>query len=283
MNHFLLTRFNIKIWTCGDKRGNAIQTEEWLEERFRLFDAYCWRSVMAQTCKNFRWICLFDADTPQKFKSRIDEYRKQWDGFLPYYITKREAPCFQDYFRQLVSELGDENDEGLLTTYLDNDDCLHRDFIKLLQESVKDAKYGTIISFKYGIQYYEELRLAVRIPYPNNHFLTLYERMSRDRVRTVWSFGHFFIFKYNNVCIDLIDNKRQPMWIELIHAGNMDNDVKMTACQRLLLGRDTLAAFGIEKKLPSAPSLLFVFLTAFQWRFICQMVRRLKNKVYATE
>lgn len=283
MNHFLLTRFNIKIWNCADKKGNPIQTEEWLEERFRLFDTYCWRSVMAQTCKNFRWICLFDEATPQRFKDKIVEYQREWDGFLPFYMTERDAPCFQEYFQQIVSELGDESEQGLLTTYLDNDDCLHRDFIRQVQERVKGAKYGTVISFKYGIQYYEELGLAVQVPYPNNHFLTLYERMRRDKVKTVWMFSHFFIFKYNNVYIDLVDNGRQPMWIELIHKGNMDNDVKMTAHQKLLFDRDTLAAFGLEKKLPSAQSSLFLFLTAFQWRFIRQIVRRLKNKVYAAK
>lgn len=280
MNHFILTRFNLKLWWKCDKNGRQIRTEEWLEERFRLFETYCWPSVMAQTMMNFKWICLFDEDTPLKYKERAEAYHTRWKGFLPFFIGRDDTLHFQQFFQKKVAELADKNDVGLLTTYLDNDDCIERDYINTLQKCAKTVSYDTVFIFKYGIQYYEQLNLAVRVPYANNHFLSFYERADAGRVRTVWAFWHFSIFRYHDVNFEVTDNRSKPMWIELIHEGNIDNDVKMTLCQRLIVRRDSLEHFGLNLQLRPVLESVLLFCTAFQIRFIRQIVRRLKNKIH---
>lgn len=283
MNHFILTRFNLKLWWKCDKNGRNIRTEEWLEERFRLFEAYCWPSVMAQTAMNFKWICLFDEDTPLKFKERAEAYHARWKGFLPFFIGRDETLHFQKFFQKKVAELADKNDCQLLTTYLDNDDCIERDFVKTLQQRAKLAPYDTVLIFKYGVQYYERLNLAVKVPYANNHFLSFYERTDAERVKTVWAFWHFSIFKYRDVNIDVTDNRNKAMWIELIHEGNIDNDVKMTLCQRLVVKRDFLSHFGLDVRLHPMSKSLLLFCTVFQIRFVRQIIRRLKDKIHGDE
>ncbi len=58
--HFLITRFNLRkeTWTTN-KQNVAVLTEEWHENRFKLFKDYCFTSVAAQTNKNFVWLVFF--------------------------------------------------------------------------------------------------------------------------------------------------------------------------------------------------------------------------------
>lgn len=277
-NHFVLTRFNLRLWWKEDKRHNAIQTKEWMEERFRLFEKFTLPSLRAQTCQDFLWICLFDGATCDKDRERIAGYANGFDRFHPVYLNEQETRNFQDVFRREISRRAASETTGLLTTYLDNDDALHCRFIEETQRRAASLKFGTIISYTYGIQYYEEMNLAVRIPYRNNHFLTYYERM-KDRNRTVWGFWHFSIFKYKNLRIELIDNRSAPMWAEVIHRGNIDNDVKMTLRHHLLTDQQLMQCYGVDTLLPSRGTCRTRFLTSFQWRFLLQIIRRGRDKI----
>lgn len=277
LNHFILTRFNLKLWWKEDKNHQSIQTEEWLEERFRLFEKYTLPSLKAQTCQNFKWICLFDKDTPTRFKERILQYQQDLDTFLPYYCGEKETKLFQSYFRHLVYKNADQSQESLLTTYLDNDDALHKDFVKEVQLKAKELKYNTIISYQYGIQYYEEMNISVRIPYKNNHFLTYYERLT-EHLKTIWGFWHFSIFSYPHLAIELINNKHNPIWIETIHQGNIDNDVKMTIHHHLLTDKKLLLNFGINQLHGEVSTSWYKFFFLFLPRFAKQIIRRTKNK-----
>ena len=277
MNHFILTRFNLKLWWKEDKNHQSIQTKEWLEERFRLFETYTWPSIKAQTCQDFKWICLFDKDTPEIYKERIQRLQQEYDSFLPYYCGEKETKLFQSYFRHLVYKNADKSQNELLTTYLDNDDAIHKDFIKDIQTRAKNLKFNTIISFQYGIQYYEEMNIAVRIPYKNNHFLTYYERLT-EQIKTVWGFWHFSIFNYPHIAIELINNKHNPNWIETIHQGNIDNDVKMTLQHHLITDESFLLNYGILLSLDNKTTSLCKFTFQFIPRFIKQIIRRIKNK-----
>lgn len=277
MQHFILTRFNLRLWWTHDKNGGEIQTDAWLEERFRLFEAYCLPSVMAQGCMDFKWICLFDRDTPDRFKKRIEVYRRKFGVFFPFYLDAEEAGRFQRVFQEKVYELSDKSDTELLTTYLDNDDCLRRDFVRKVQGYTERTGYGTVFTFKYGLQYYTEYGIAVRIPYANNHFLTYYERMS-PHPRTVWGFWHFSIFKYRGIRIVTVNNPENPMWIEVIHGGNIDNDVKMTLSHKLITEKGYLRRYGLHSELRGGTAAVCVFMTRFAVRFLRQAARRSRNK-----
>lgn len=280
LNHFILTRFNLRLWWNEDKNHQPIQTDEWLKERFRLFQTYTWPSLKAQTNQDFKWICLFDKDTPNQYKEQIQQLQRQWDSFLPYYCGEKETKQFQRYFKYLVYSNSDKTQEPLLTTYLDNDDALHKDFIKDVQERAKKLQYNTIISYQYGIQYYEEMNIAIRIPYKNNHFLTYYERFS-DHLRTVWDFWHISIFKYPHIAIELIDNKKTPLWIETIHKGNIDNDVKMTIHHHLITRKDFLYDCGINISLERKTTSWCRFISMFIPRFLKQIIRRGTSKLHS--
>ena len=54
MNHFILTRFNVRLYP-KDKNGHVTLTPEWLEHRFLLFELYTLPCLSAQTCKDFKY------------------------------------------------------------------------------------------------------------------------------------------------------------------------------------------------------------------------------------
>ena len=68
--HFILTRFNIRLWT-RDKRNHETRTESWPSERFDLFEKFCLPSVKKQSCGEFLWIVLFDEKTPTSYLQRL--------------------------------------------------------------------------------------------------------------------------------------------------------------------------------------------------------------------
>ena len=82
MEHYILTRFNLCLWT-KDKKSNETRTDKWLKQRFELFERYCLPSIIHQTSKSFKWIVLFDATTPQYYKQKIKGYESRCEQFCP--------------------------------------------------------------------------------------------------------------------------------------------------------------------------------------------------------
>ena len=73
-SHFLITRFNLNLYE-RDKHAAPTRTARWLEHRFEVFERYCLPSVAAQTATDFRWLCLFDAATPEPYRRRVSPLR----------------------------------------------------------------------------------------------------------------------------------------------------------------------------------------------------------------
>ena len=95
----------------------------------------------------------------------------------------------------------------------------------------------------------------------------------------MWGFWHFSIFKYKNLRIELVDDRDCPMWVEVIHAGNVDNDVKMTLHHKLLTTPSLLRDYGLDIELPTKTTCRRRFMTSFLRRFSSQIIRRGKNKL----
>lgn len=120
-HHYLLTRFNLALWQ-EDKNGQTIDRGEWIRKRLKLFETYCLPSVAGQTCQEFRWILLVDADTPANLRERIKTYRNVC-AQMKFVAVKAEYACrFAYIFRQVVmadvKQKGWKEGDLCLTTYL---------------------------------------------------------------------------------------------------------------------------------------------------------------------
>jgi hypothetical protein len=240
-HHFILTRFNLPLWT-EDKCGCHINRVSWLEERMSLFEKYCLPSVIGQTNHNFTWILLCDEKTPEEYRERIKGYKRQLPLIELIQVEENYAWDFPNIFSEVVSsmlELKGANDGDVcVTTQLDNDDAINKDYVDFIQRYVSDKKERfdslsgsnpLFLSFDYGLQYFVGLNMATKVRYSNNHFMTCVEKINGGRLACVYGYGsHFLLEKEYGVYVEHIVERTKSMWCEIIHYSNVDNDVKIT-------------------------------------------------------
>lgn len=213
-NHFFLTKFNVRSFP-ELKPGCE---PAWLEKRFKLFDQFCFPSVHKQSNQNFKWLVFFDVDTPQDFKQKISAYAKQWENFVPVYL---DCPLpygeFPDEVRKVVRQHIPEDCEYLITTWLDNDDAIHKDYVQMIQDNFSQQESETI-NFFFGYQLadgklYFDFELA-------NHFISLIEKYNPESFNTCLCRPHKELYE---VCKSAKKIFCKPVWIEVVHGSNYMN------------------------------------------------------------
>ncbi|GGZ53389.1 glycosyltransferase [Mesonia mobilis] len=221
MNHFLITRFNVKIknWK-NSKKGEEVLTDKWLKERFFLFETYCLPSVKNQSNLNFKWFVFFDKDTPEIYKNRIQKIANNFPNFIPVYI--QDITFLNSSFKQCITNNIIDPKKNIITTRLDNDDLIHREFIETIQKNYVDRD-GVVIDLRRGYQVaLGEQNDQIRIfDFPFNPFVSYIEKY-KENLQTVMYQQHRS-FKYNKNQL-IIDEK--PLWIELVHESNKYNTVR---------------------------------------------------------
>lgn len=279
---FLLTRFNLILFP-KDKEGLSTKTEKWLVDRFRLFDKYCFPSILNQSYKGFIWIVLFDDKTPEKYKKKIISYQDQMKNFLPVYFGSEEAKSYNSYVNQVISEHKDES-SLLITARVDNDDALHRDFIKNVA-LLKDNRDELIhfFSFGIGLQYYEETNLSIKLRYIKNHFLVAVSNMyDKENAKNILEFFHDIISDYG-IPFDCIINK-EPMWVEVVHKHNVNNDCIMTLLQKPVYDDSILQQdFNWDIKLDRSNTrkrFFFFFIPHFCFQFLKKVKMKLIGRIF---
>lgn len=213
-NHFFLTKFNVRAFP--ELRPGC--EPDWLEKRFQLFDQFCFPSMQKQSNQNFKWLVFFDVDTPETFKQKIANYAKQWHNFVPVYL---DCPLpygqFPDEVRAVVRQYIPSDCEYLITTWLDNDDAIHRDYVQMIQDNFACQESETL-NFIFGYQLcngklYFDFEFA-------NHFISLIERYDPTSFNTCLCRPHKEIYE---VCRSAQKILCKPVWIEVVHGSNYMN------------------------------------------------------------
>lgn len=211
--HFILTLFNVDDLT-GPQSSLKLD-KSWLKHRFKLFNKFCYPSVRGQSNQNFKWIILFDINTPDVFKRRISKYSK-WENFISIYINKRDRNSFREV---ILRHLKDET-EYLVTTRLDNDDAICKDFVEVLQNYFDKQKIQ-FLNFTNG--YVWKNNEIYLFKQPSNPFVSLIEKIDDSSFRTVFTGeGHHKLYKVGPV-MEIIT---KPAWMQVIHTKNRANSVK---------------------------------------------------------
>lgn len=213
-NHFFLTKFNVRSFP--ELRPGC--DPAWLERRFALFDRYCFPSVSSQSNQNFQWLVFFDADTPDLFKKKIADYSAKWENFVPVYL---DCPLpygeFPDEVKQVVRQYIPNDCEYLITTWLDNDDAIHRDYVQMIQDNF-DRQDGETLNFFFGYQLVDDkLYLDFELA---NHFISLIEKYDPESFNTCLCRPHKELYE---VCNSAKKVFCQPAWLEVVHGSNYMN------------------------------------------------------------
>lgn len=184
-SHCIITRFSFRF--RKDDPHLPLLSEERMEERLRIFEHYCFPSIIHQTNPNFYWILIIDPLLPDKYREALERLihdfknsdlyqthgpREIWihiwdwdnklgqiDWILPYfekYWIKMQKLSLNGEAMENV-DLNWIPPKYLVTTRLDDDDSLVFNFTDIVKSQltrtpkVKDFRY---LSFCVGYYYY---------------------------------------------------------------------------------------------------------------------------------
>jgi hypothetical protein len=209
-DHFLLTRFSA-VFAPGPPAQ-----EEWLRYRLGFFIDACWSSVLTQQgASGFTWLVLFDDRCSDDFRADVESLAA--GVFTPLWSHTQWSPSL---FAGAIEERRDRGVVApwLLTTRLDSDDAIARDFMAAVQREFAPTD-GLFIDFPRGIQIdrsgntylYDQL---------SSPFLTLIERRAPGRTpQTVYAARHARASAWGPVR----EVSAPPMWVQVIHGTNLLN------------------------------------------------------------
>ena len=214
--HFLITRFNLKNSKWGlTKNKESVLTEQWMTHRMELFENFCLPSILSQTNQNFEWLIYFDTSTPENFKKRINDLFKQTPNIIPLFIDGMSS-----FYPSLRAEVIKRSTKipYLITSRIDNDDCINKDFIDTIQQQFNRQSFEAIDPLEgYTIQINDKVLLGKK-EHIYNPFISLIEK--NEEPKTVWTYmAHPQWKREKNV--KQIKGKR--LWLSIIHAKNKVN------------------------------------------------------------
>lgn len=256
--HYIITRFNLPIFQAkvAGKESTSC-SKEYLQYRFELFEKYCMPSIMNQTCQNFKWLVLFDINTPEEFKQRINELHNKYPNLTPCFLdTNKYCEVPEEYnklcdnytetikkhyptknydlknddmglrkitplfIKDCIKQCSNSIPDYYITTRIDNDDAFHKDMIQIIQDKVKREKRIKVYDFVYSYKYILNEGIVYRYPLHNGHFITLVES-TKQLFHSVIFWNHIYIDKF----IPKVEHiYQEPLQTELIHGNNVVND-----------------------------------------------------------
>lgn len=228
--HYIITQFNLRDFP----RSNNSDYESWIKwtkNRIEIFKKYTLPSILNQSIKNFHWLIFFDADTPDEFKPFIKELEK----------NKVVNACFSngsnDFYTNYTQEIHKNicsSTKWIITTRIDNDDCLHKDAVRIIQSNfVEKDKY--LISLASGYVHNLEDKTLSHYYYPMSPFISLIERY-KPQIKGIFSRRHtkwdeLRLFIYKEIWFSWFNRKARtskfildkPLWIQTVHGDNIKN------------------------------------------------------------
>lgn len=217
--HVIMTRFNVPTRGWNETRsGFKPLTEEWLDDRFRLFRTYVLPSYKNQTNQNFVWLPFFDVNTSEKFRKIIAEIQEEYPTFRPVFVEDFDE--MKTKAVEVIPQFFTPETKFVITSELDNDDMLHKDYVKTVQQYFKPV-HDLVIDLRRGYQLTMQPNHKAVVTVYNavaNPFVSLAE--SVDNFKTMLKErAHNSYRDYKNFSIE--DSKE--MYIQIVHQYNLMN------------------------------------------------------------
>jgi len=201
-DHFLLTRFSVPN-PHGDE-----PTDNWLQERFKLFERYCLPSVQVQSCPNFKWGLL------------IGPSIKSWalDRLKSLGIQEHQLVISQDWRGETAAlEWMHQYTTGadLLTSRIDSDDAISRAFVERLHRT-KVSSNAVALNFTRGLQVTHNGLLLTWSQ--SNPFISLRIPGYHEKA-SVLGMNHDEVSQK----VETLQIHGKPAWLQVIHDSNLAN------------------------------------------------------------
>ncbi|MCF8223789.1 MAG: putative rhamnosyl transferase [Bacteroidales bacterium] len=228
--HFIITQFNLREFPLS---GNSKYESwvKWTRNRIEIFKNFTLPSILNQSSENFRWLIFFDTNTPPEFKDFIAGLKKI--EIINVCYSNGSKDFYENYVEDIHKSI-QKSIRWIITTRLDNDDCLHRDAVKTIQEHFVQ-KNNYLISLASGYALNLENKTLSHYFYPMSPFISLIENNDHEikgifsREHTKWDDLRLFISR--EMWLTWFEGKnrkskfilRKPMWIQTVHGDNISN------------------------------------------------------------
>ena len=231
-DHLLLTRFSA-VLTAGAPPA----PEEWLRYRLAFFYDTALPSVAAQEEAGFEWLVLFDDRCPDTFRRDVEDLAA--DGaFTPLWS--------HDVFRRnsfAGPVAGIARSTHLITTRMDSDDAIARDFMASVQQQF-DGQDLLFVNFLTGLQV-DRSGAVYRSDQVSGPFLSLIERRTAAPPLTVYGPKHARARSVG----PLRQVVALPMWVQVVHGSNLSNIVNGARVSPSVLDRRFTIDLGYSRDL----------------------------------
>ena len=272
--HFLITQFNLLKFPKGIENFNEWIC--WTRRRIEIFERFCLPSVLSQKTKNFVWLIYFDSQTPSEF----DYFVEHLNSF--HFVMTKFADGFDDFMSQYMLDVKalSLNKSWIMTSRLDNDDCLEESAILAIQENFKPLdEYLISLGSGYTLDL-STLKLS-HYYYPMSPFITLVENANKDKLKGIYYIPHSgwrnlhlnFVNAFtgmNNVCFLF----QKPFWIQVVHGENVSNSMRRGVP---IFKSKSLLNFGIEiNSSPQSAHEIIKYFSFYIWKlYVLSIIHRI--------
>ncbi len=213
--HFIVTPFNVDL---GLKVSSKLLDEESLLRRLHIFCNFCFPSVYYQSNQKFKWLFFLDCQTPEAIVKPIKELQK-WSNFILIFTPKNVN--FQPFLVPQICQYLTDKDTHIITTWLDADDAIAKDFIEKVQKQFNSQAFE-YINFLYGYQLSREGLYFKK--YFASQFISLIEQID-DNILTCKVMSHASITQLVQDGLPVRQVVTSPQWIQLIHEDNLETQL----------------------------------------------------------
>lgn len=217
--HYLITRYNVPLrnW-AQDKAGNLVRHEAWMHQRLSLFKKFCVPTINGQSSQHFQWLIYLGSGTNARHIEAIKEALGEIKN-----AELRLADDMEGLLTDLRHILSKSKTDFVITSRLDNDDGLGKDFIRNVQKAFLH-QHRLLINMDHGVVYdtgkkiLTELRRAYL-----NHFTSLIERRTdQGDYLTVLGFAH----TQPPPDVVVLNLHTKYAWLKIIHDRNLNSRTK---------------------------------------------------------
>lgn len=264
--HILITRFNIFYKTKMAAQGH--DPEVWLIKRFEIFKKFCFPSIINQSSKNFTWMLYVDIDTTPEILVNLQEMVKPYPFILLIYRVF-EHFSVKLFVNEDIQKYLPNDFEYLISSRVDTDDMIQKDFIKLVQTHFKNQEYEAL-NFNRGHIYDIKTGITSDAIHKQNPFITLFEKKSTEGFKTVFHKIHT-AYKDDPHKIEISNQTR--MWVMSVHGLNVSTGFYGKIIKFNQPNLMDQFGFGFQKS-PSIRSILY-----FTRRSYKRTISKVKNKI----
>jgi hypothetical protein len=207
VRHVISTRYAIKGLFYDDF------SDEWLQDRLRLFRRYCVPGVVGQTNDEFSWLVFCDETVDDGYLEALSESGRLAPQFR--LVTTSHASGVRD--RDALQALLPDDADVLVTTRLDNDDVLHPEAVAVIQSYLGAFVHSPhdrwALNFPRGFRYDEDSGRLYASYWPHGAFMSVFEKLRPGEAIFNASRAH----PKMHARMPLHFDESIPGWLQVVH------------------------------------------------------------------